>query len=59
LLQVGSHRLGCGVAQIAVSAITVLVNYKDCNYGHFMTIFDSSQSKFITCNVANNNHCKQ
>ena len=52
LLQVGSKRLGCGVAQIAASAITVLVSYKDCNYGHFMTIFDSSQGKFITCNVA-------
>ena len=56
LLQVGSNRLGCGMAQIAASAITVLVMYKDCDYGHFMTIFDSSQGEFITCNVANKSH---
>jgi len=57
LLQVGSNRLGRGVAQIAASAITVLVIYKDCDYGHFITIFGSSQGEFITYNVANKNHC--
>lgn len=57
LLQGGSNRPGCDVAQIAASAIAVLVTYKDCDYGQSLTESDGSQGESSACNVANNGHC--